>query len=213
MKDSQPEPIILAIESAVAGGSLSLVQSGVGLNGWIGEGGVSRAEDLLPNIAYLLETSGVAKSEITKLAVSTGPGSYTGIRIGIATALGLKNGLNIPCVGVPVTEAMHLVSIRGGKVVTAIPMGKNDVAYQEFEDEGTMSVLRLTTFEEFLVFARSNVESEIIAESSLNARLRESGVDESALASTGDNLAYYVGLAASKIAASENLEPLFVKAA
>ena len=213
MKDSQPEPIILAIESAVAGGSLSLVQSGVGLNGWIGEGGISRAEDLLPNIAYLLETSGVAKSEITKLAVSTGPGSYTGIRIGIATALGIKNGLNIPCVGVPVTEAMHLVSIRGGKVVTAIPMGRNDVAYHEFGPETARSAPKLMTFDEFLEFARSNVEYEIITEASLYARLRESEPCIPVLASAGGNLAYHVGLAASKVEASEKLEPLFVKAA
>src|SRR6185503_16866701 len=103
---------------------------------------------------------------ITKLAVSTGPGSYTGIRIGIGTALGLKNGLNIPCVGVPVTEAIHVVSSRREKIVTAIPMGRNDIAYQEFDAENTRSIMRLATFEEFLKFVRSNLESEIIAEAS-----------------------------------------------
>ena len=215
MNDPQTEPIILAIESAVAGGSLSLLRGESEIGGWTGTGGVSRAEDLLPNISRLLDKSGVAKGEITKVAVSTGPGSYTGIRIGIATALGLKNGLNIPCVGVPVTKAMHLILFRGGKAVTAIPMGRNDVAYQEFEDEkSTRPALTLTTFEEFLKFAGSNVEIEVIAEASLYARLSESVADMPVLlTSASDKLAYYVGLAALNIEISETLEPLFVKAA
>lgn len=210
---AQAEPITLAIESAVAGGSLSIVRGGVEIAGWVGDGGVSRAEDLLPNISYLLETSGVKKDEITKVAVSTGPGSYTGIRIGIATALGLKTGLNIPCVGLPVTEAMRVVSFRGGNVVTAIPMGRNDVAYQEFGAERSLSAPKLTIFKEFLKLVRSYEKYEIVAEPSLYTRLLESDIDASALASTGDNLAYYVGLGASKVEPSKILEPLFVKAA
>lgn len=212
MKDSQSETIILAIESAVAGGSLSLLRRESEIGGWTGKGGVSRAEDLLPNISRLLDESGVAKGEITKLAVSTGPGSYTGIRIGIATALGLKNGLNVPCVGVPVTEAMYEILPHGAKVVTAIPMGRNDVAYQEFEERIKRPVLKLTTFKEFLKLALSNVEREIIAEASLYDRLSDAEAGM-LVTNASANLAYYVGLAAAKIEASDNLEPLFVKAA
>lgn len=209
----QPEPTTLAIESAIAGGSLSIVRDGVEIAGWVGDGGVSRAENLLPNISYLLETSGVKKDEITKLAVSTGPGSYTGIRIGIATALGLKNGLNIHCVGVSVTEAMRIVSFRDENIITAIPMGRNDVSYQEFRVENAQSSPKLTTFNEFLEFARSNAESEIIVEPSLYARLLDMKPFGLTVTSTSDNLAYYIGLAASKTESSEGLEPLFVKAA
>jgi len=212
MINAQSEPIILAIESAVAGGSLSLMRGETEIASRIGDGGVSRAEDLLPNIVRLLEKSGVAKNQITKLAVSTGPGSYTGIRIGIATVLGLRNALKIPCVGVPVTAAMLAASLRGGKAVAAVPMGRNDVAYQEFETENAYAAPRLTTFERFVKFARSNVKGEIIAEKSLYLRLRESDVAESSLANAGDNLAYYVGSAALK-ETGEDLEPLFVKAA
>jgi tRNA threonylcarbamoyladenosine biosynthesis protein TsaB len=167
----------------------------------------------LQNISNLFETSGIAKEEITKLAVSTGPGSYTGIRIGIATALGLKTGLNIPCVGVPVTEAMRLISLRGEKVVTAIPMGRNDVAYQEFEAERSLSAPKLAPFGEFIELVQSIEKCEIVADPSLYIRLLESGLGESAMASTGDNLAHYIGLAASKTESSETLEPLFVKVA
>jgi len=212
MKDTQSESMILAIESAVGGGSISLLRGSTEIAGWIGEGGVSRAEDLLPNISRLLHEAVVDKYDITKLAVSTGPGSYTGIRIGIATALGLRNGLNIPCTGVPVTEAMLVGSNREGSVTTAIPMGKNDVSYQEFS-LANKSTPKLMTFDKFLEFARSNIWAEIVAEPSLYARLHESNLNDTTLTRTGENLAYYVGLAASEAEASENLEPLFVKAA
>src|SRR5437762_2203656 len=123
------KPLILAIESAVVGGSISLLRGDTEIGGWTGEDGVSRAEDLLPNIASLLESSGTDKQVIDQLAVSTGPGSYTGIRIGIATALGLKTALNIPCIGLLATEAMRVISSRDN-FVTAIPMGRNDVCRQ-----------------------------------------------------------------------------------
>jgi tRNA threonylcarbamoyladenosine biosynthesis protein TsaB len=75
MKSTQSESMILAIESAVGGGSISLLRGSTEIAGWIGEGGVSRAEDLLPNISRLLHKAVVDKYDITKLAVSTGPGS------------------------------------------------------------------------------------------------------------------------------------------
>lgn len=213
MINEHHEPVILAIESAVAGGSLSLLRGETPIAGRTDDGGVSRAEDLLPNIVRMLETAEIAKNDITKLAVSVGPGSYTGIRIGIATALGLKNSLQVPCAGVPVTEAMYGALLLGGDVVTAVPMGRNDVAYQEFGAGKVHAKPSLMTFEAFLNFARSNVESRIITETTLYTRLRGSDVDGSALADAGDNLAFYVGLAALRSKPGEDLEPLFVKAA
>jgi tRNA threonylcarbamoyl adenosine modification protein YeaZ len=202
------KPLILAIESAVAGGSISLLRGDYEITSWTGEGGVSRAEDLLPNIASLLERSRTDKQKLERLAVSTGPGSYTGIRIGIATALGLKNALGIPCNGLLVTEAMRVAS-SGEDFVTAIPMGRNDVCRHGLASEKPV----LTTFSEFLEFIRSNPKTQIIAERSLYLRLTESTIPVELLVDAGSNLAHYVGLAASKIEDGEDLEPLFIKTA
>jgi universal bacterial protein YeaZ len=207
MTNAQTERIILAIESAVAGGSISLFRGKTEIANWGGEGGVSRAEHLLPNIASLLENSGIGRKDLTQLAVSTGPGSYTGIRIGIATALGLKNALKIPCAGIIVTDAMRAAASSGKNTVTAVPMGKNDVCRYPVSGESVV-----TTYSEFLEFVRSNNEIQMVVEKSLYLRLIESQIAHDSLINAGANLAFYVGLAALKPNSHGNLEPLFVKA-
>ena len=94
MKDTQN--ITLAIESAIRGGSVSLIGDGVEIANWIGSADVSKAEDLLADIDLMLGANGLTIHDVGHVAVSAGPGSFTGIRIGIATALGLETGLGIP---------------------------------------------------------------------------------------------------------------------
>lgn len=57
-----------------------------------------QSEKLLSNIAVLLERNGLSRKDLQKIQVNTGPRSYTGLRIGIATANALAFGLNIPVV-------------------------------------------------------------------------------------------------------------------
>ncbi|MGI6308643.1 MAG: tRNA (adenosine(37)-N6)-threonylcarbamoyltransferase complex dimerization subunit type 1 TsaB [Dethiobacteria bacterium] len=66
----------------------------------------THSQDLLPLIVSLLKNSGTHKSQLKGLAVNIGPGSFTGIRIGIATAKGFCQGLNIPAVGVMALDAL-----------------------------------------------------------------------------------------------------------
>ncbi len=66
----------------------------------------THSQDLLPLIVSLLEGSGIHKNQLAGLAVNIGPGSFTGIRIGLATAKGLCQGLGIPAVGVTGLEAL-----------------------------------------------------------------------------------------------------------
>jgi len=76
------------------------------------------------------------------IAVSAGPGSFTGIRVGVATALGLKNGLGIPMFSTSVLKAM--VTAKGFLDITipsetellfcsVVPSGRNAVCLQSFE--------------------------------------------------------------------------------
>jgi tRNA threonylcarbamoyladenosine biosynthesis protein TsaB len=61
---------------------------------------------LLPLIASLFKDSGINKNDLKGLAVNIGPGSFTGIRIGLATAKGFCQGLDIPAVGVMTLDAL-----------------------------------------------------------------------------------------------------------
>lgn len=124
--------ITLAIESAVAGGSISLFRGESAIAHWTGTSNVSKAEDLLYNIDLLLRENGIARGEINLVAVSAGPGSFTGIRIGIATALGLKTGLGIKFSSESALKAMvDSVSVEC-PVSAALPVGRDAVCVQSF---------------------------------------------------------------------------------
>lgn len=124
---------VLAIEAAVSGGSIALIENDLLIAEWHGTGNVSRTEDLLPNISVILDQAQFEKSRIDKICVSNGPGSYTGIRIGLATALGLARALRIECIGVPLLTAVADAHSRNNNSIVVIPMGRNELCWQAFD--------------------------------------------------------------------------------
>ena len=68
--------------------------------------GNTHSQTLLPVIEQLLKISETAVSEIDCFACSTGPGSFTGVRIGVSTIKGMAYGKNKPCVSVSTLEAL-----------------------------------------------------------------------------------------------------------
>jgi tRNA threonylcarbamoyladenosine biosynthesis protein TsaB len=82
--------------------------------------GYSHAEQLENLIDEALVIAGVSISDLDAIAVSKGPGSYTGLRIGVSLAKGLCYGLNIPLISVPTLEAMSnhpdVVGFRGLRI-------------------------------------------------------------------------------------------------
>lgn len=68
--------------------------------------GNTHSESLLPTVESLLKITGTSISDIDLFACSTGPGSFTGVRIGVATVKGLAYGKNKPCASVSTLEAL-----------------------------------------------------------------------------------------------------------
>ena len=97
---------ILAIETATVAGSVAVVDDNKGLIGEIKvDVKIAHSERLMSSVEWLLRASGISIEEIDALAVSIGPGSFTGLRIGLSTAKGLSYATNKPIVPVPTIDA------------------------------------------------------------------------------------------------------------
>jgi tRNA threonylcarbamoyladenosine biosynthesis protein TsaB len=97
---------VLAFDCAVSGQGVAIVRDGVSLVSLFEEGR-DQAARLLPAIAAALEQAGVARTQLDLIAVTTGPGSFTGVRVGLSAARGLAVGLGIPLAGIPTTTVLR----------------------------------------------------------------------------------------------------------
>lgn len=97
----------------------------------------SQSERLLASIDLLLNETCSDISEIEKIAVSRGPGSFTGLRIGISTARGLTEGLQVPLVGISLTDSYYCrVESYPGPVCVLIKDRRNLVYTATFDKQG-----------------------------------------------------------------------------
>ena len=97
---------ILAIETTGPYGSVALLDGDGNVLGYeVSRDTMSHLKDLIPMVDTVLKKSGVSKNEINLIAPSVGPGSFTGIRIGVSTARALCQALGIRAVPVPTLEA------------------------------------------------------------------------------------------------------------
>ena len=99
---------------------------------------------LLPCIQSLVESSGVHGRDIDGIAVSAGPGSYTGLRIGIATALGLAHGWKIGVVPVETLRILAYAAGEGGPVLVCVRARSNEVYAACYHDHQPASVELIT---------------------------------------------------------------------
>jgi tRNA threonylcarbamoyladenosine biosynthesis protein TsaB len=91
---------VLAIESSTRRGSVALLDAGRPAFALQHEKQNAHAETLLPLVERVLAETGSTRSSIDRLAVGVGPGSFTGLRVGIALAQGMALGLDRPLVGI-----------------------------------------------------------------------------------------------------------------
>jgi tRNA threonylcarbamoyladenosine biosynthesis protein TsaB len=91
--------LILAIDTALSACSVALTRDNETLVSAIEPMQRGQAERLAPMVSDLMLSAGLAFSQIDIIAVTTGPGAFTGLRVGLAFARGLALALNRPCVG------------------------------------------------------------------------------------------------------------------
>lgn len=99
--------------------------------------GAKHAEKLLPMISRVMKRAGIEFAELDRIAVAKGPGSFTGIRIGIAAARGLALAASKPLSGVNSLDAMAHGICSGGRPILAVLDAKRGQVYvQSFAPDG-----------------------------------------------------------------------------
>jgi tRNA threonylcarbamoyl adenosine modification protein YeaZ len=123
---------ILALDTATSRVVVGLASPGgepMGLSWW--PAAHRHGEQLLPSIARLLGENNVRRSRLDGIIVGTGPGAFTGLRVGIATAKGLAHGLGLPIAGVATSEALIAAAaavelVPETQIVLLLPAGPSD---------------------------------------------------------------------------------------
>lgn len=153
--------LILGVDTSGKNGSIALVDFGANPSRTLDlgrlEGGTFSAQ-LVPQISQLLAKGGLTKRHIHGFAVVSGPGSFTGLRVGLAAIKGLAEILMRPIAAISMLEAVALSAvIDEGRLIAALDAGRSEIYCAEYIVDGwnTMQVNQQVVMdEEFLTLAR-----------------------------------------------------------
>lgn len=98
--------IVLAFDTTTAAGSVAIVRDGEVVYDEAGDPAVTHGQRLPGDLMRALEAAGVKIEDVSLIAVAAGPGSFTGLRVGLATAQGLAMARDLRVVAVPVLDAL-----------------------------------------------------------------------------------------------------------
>ncbi len=155
--------LILNIETATKNCSVSLAEKGNLLSfKELNEGGYSHAEKLHLFIKEVLENANVTPQELDAIAISKGPGSYTGLRIGVSSAKGLCFAVNKPLISVKTLESLaNQINIDNGVIVPMLDARRMEV-YSSVFDKNHQQI--------------REIKAEIIDENSFSSELNNGKV-------------------------------------
>ncbi len=100
--------LILAFETSAKAGSVALFDGQTLLAESYQNTGLTHSQTVMPMVETVLKSCGFTPKDVQAVAVAAGPGSFTGVRIGVAVAKGFAWGGELPCYGVSTLEAMAL---------------------------------------------------------------------------------------------------------
>lgn len=196
--------IVLAIDTAGIDCSAAVFDSSAGrlLSAVSEEIGKGHAERLMAVIDQALDEAAVELHAVGKIAVVIGPGSFTGIRVGVAAARGLALSLGIACVGVSTLETLG-ASYRAGSgsnnpVLVAMDAKREEIYAQAFAADGTALI-------EAAALSAEDVDN---LAASLSAELTGSWISK-----TGDrfDIGTVARIGASKDATGARPKPLYLR--
>lgn len=183
---------ILAVESSAQAASAALTDDGKLICELYSNLNMTHSQTLLPMCERIFETCGITAQDVDLFAVAAGPGSFTGIRIGIAAVKGMAFAAEKPCAAVSTLEALaHNVKIFNGVICAAMDARCKQVYNALFESDGE----NLTRLTEDRAISIDDLLSEL-------KNMKKSVI----LVGDGANLCYNVKRCGNLILAPENLK-------
>ena len=137
--------LILALESSAKPASVAVYSEGKLLGQYFQNSGFSHSHTLLAMAESLLKNLGLKPNDIDLIAVARGPGSFTGIRIGVSAAKGIAWGLDVPVCGVSTLDAMTYGQGNGTTgLICPVMDAKRDQVYNALFEWRDDKSVRLT---------------------------------------------------------------------
>ena len=176
---------ILAIESSAVAAGAAILKDGQLISESFLNVGLTHSQTLLPLIENTLHAAKLTTDDIDIIAVAAGPGSFTGIRIGVAAAKGLAFTKNTPCYGISTLEGMAwsaatenmllcpVMDARCMQVYTALFESRNDVIERLHAD----SAVRIDALRELLIQHNKSVLLFGDGAEKFAPVLKEAGID------------------------------------
>ena len=135
---------ILALETSAKAVSAAVSENGRILASGYQDTGLTHSRTLMPIVEHILKNTDLKLSDMDAIAVAVGPGSFTGIRIGVSAAKGLAFSVDKPAVGVSTLAAMaRNVAFADGLIVCAMDARRSQVYNANFSAENGV-LTRLT---------------------------------------------------------------------
>ena len=128
---------ILALETSAKAVSVAVVEDGAVLAAAYQNIGLTHSVTLMPLMDGMLHNAGLTAADMDLIAVAAGPGSFTGLRIGVSAAKGLAWALGLPCCGVSTLETMaENVRMFEGTVICAMDARRQQIYNAVFDCRG-----------------------------------------------------------------------------
>jgi tRNA threonylcarbamoyladenosine biosynthesis protein TsaB len=170
--------MLLAIDTATRYASLALYDGSGVMAEWSWHSENNHSVEVLPAIAAMLTQQGLYPDDLSVVAVAKGPGSFTGLRIGMSIAKGLCLALEIPIIAIPTLDiTTYGVGDPGGPIYAVLEAGRGRICVARYHFEQGLPVqegdIELVSAAEWTPVNGDDLDQPVLVAGEVNAELAE----------------------------------------
>ena len=156
MLTDTPRHVLLALDTSTDRAAIGL-KNGASFAELAWPAGRSQTTSLLMAIDWLLDTSNLTTDDLAAVAVATGPGTFTGLRVGMSLAKGLVLARDLPLIGIPTLDVTAFpYQTAGISVCAMLPAGRGRIVWATSEQGGAVSAPTNSTVPEAIAMLTEN---------------------------------------------------------